>query len=186
MTKNEINIKLLIEGCLKGNRNSQRKLYEHFYGYGMNITLRYAKRREEAVEILNDAFLKAFINIHKYDTSYAFKSWFRRILVNTAIDHHRKNHQIPVHLALTEGMELGKAEMEMPVLSPDEDVLPILQKLSPAYRIVFNLYVLEGYKHHEIAEMLNISVSSSRTNLFRAKSKLKSLLQKEGLKVKSS
>jgi RNA polymerase sigma-70 factor (ECF subfamily) len=179
MLKGEININLILKGCLRGNRNSQRRLYEHFYGYGMNIGLHYSQNREEALEILNDGFLKVFTNLDKYDSSFPFRGWLRRILINAAIDYYRKYHKQPDLLELTEAGEVAGDEMPMPILSPDEDVLPILQELPPAYRMVFNLFVLEGYKHHEIAEMLGISVSTSRSNFIRAKEKLRKILEKK-------
>ncbi len=187
MPHEELNLTLILQGCRRGNRNSQRKLYEHFYGYGLNICLRYAKNREEAVEILNDAFLKMFTNLDKYDAAFPFKSWLRRILINSAIDYHRKNSKLATHLELNAGADVAHEEMPMPALSPNEDLLPILQKLSPEYRLVFNLFVMEDYKHHEIAELLGISVSTSRSNLTRAKEKLRTFLEKKSSKsVKSN
>jgi len=182
MPNEELNLTLILQGCRRGNRNSQRKLYEHFHGYGLNICLRYAKNREEAVEILNDAFLKTFTNLDKYDVAFPFKGWLRRILINSAIDYHRKNSKLVKCLEINAAREVAHEEMPMPTLSPNEDVLPILQKLSPEYRLVFNLFVMEDYKHHEIAALLGISVSTSRSNLVRAKQKLRILLEKKSSK----
>jgi RNA polymerase sigma-70 factor (ECF subfamily) len=169
----------ILQECQEGNRNSQRRLYEHFYGYAMNICLRYSKGRNEAVEILNDAFLKVFNHLDQYDTTYPFKAWLRRIAINSAIDHHRKNKNLTHTLDLASASELAAEEMPLPKLSRDEDVLPILQKLSPAYRVVFNLYVMEGYSHAEIAELLGIDVRTSRSNLVRATQNLRSLMTKK-------
>ena len=180
MPGRDLNLTLILDGCRRDNRNSQRKLYEHFYGYGMNISLRYGRNREEALEILNDAFLKTLTNLEKYDTNYPFKGWFRRILINTAIDYHRANHKHPAHLELVSSIDVSEGEIELPEISPEEDMLPILQELTPSYRIVFNLFVMEGYKHHEIAQKLGISVSTSRSNFIRAKQKLRNILLKKG------
>ena len=185
MPENNINLKLLIEGCLRKNRNSQRKLYEHFYGYGMNVCLRYSKNRDEALEILNDSFLKVFSKLEQYDPSYPFKGWLRRILVNSAIDYHRVHHKNPAHLELNTVKHLADPANTYPVFSNDRDVLPLIQQLSPAYRMVFNLYVMEGYKHHEIAEKLGISVGTSKSNLKRAKDNLRTLLGAEDRKAKN-
>jgi RNA polymerase sigma-70 factor (ECF subfamily) len=174
MPDSEIN--LLLQGCRRGNRNSQRKLYEHFYGYAISVCLRYSKNREEAAEILNDAFFKALTRLDQFDPAQPFKAWLRRILINTAIDYYRKNYKQPVPLELSVAMDLADEEMPLPQISPDEDLLPILQKLSPAYRMVFNLFVMEGYKHAEIAEMLGISVGTSQSNLVRAVQKLRDLM----------
>lgn len=187
MSENKINLKLILQGCRQDNRNSQRKLYEHFYGYAMKICLRYSKSREEAVEILNDAFLKVFKNLNQYTPSKSFQAWLRRILINSAIDYYRAHHKYPAFLELKEAAGVSQEEVQLPELSPNEDVLPILQKLSPGYRIVFNLFVMEGYKHKEIATMLGISVSTSRSNLQRAKHKLRSILEeKRVLEVKTN
>ena len=166
----------LLRGCRAGDRNSQQKLYEHFYGYAMHLCLRYTKHREEAVEILNDAFFKALTKIDTYDPALPFKSWLRRILINTAIDHFRKKHPGAAFVALTEAHDVAAEALPMPRLAPDEDMLPILRELSPAYRMVFNLYVMEGYKHQEIAELLGITPAASRSNLTRALEKLRTLL----------
>ncbi len=178
--KREINIKLIVSGCLKGNRSSQQKMYSHFYGYALSIALRFSKNREEAVEIMNDAFLKVFKNLDKYDTGLPFKTWLRRIIINAAIDYHRRYHKNDAHiLPLNDSFDQAGEELPMPEISPDEDMLPILQRLPPTYRMVFNLYVMEDYKHYEIAELLDISVSTSRSNLVRAKEKLRQILLKE-------
>lgn len=181
MLNGEINLELILQGCRSGDRNSQRKLYEHFYGYAMSICLRYSRNRDEAVEILNDSFLKVLTNLEKYDPGYPFRMWLRRILINAAIDYHRKNRSFPLHLELTAAANLTDDELPLPHLSPDEDVLPVLQQLSPAYRVVFNLYVMEGFKHEEIAEILGISVGTSRSNLVRAKEMLRAFMMKNNL-----
>ena len=166
----------VLAGCQRGRSGSQRKLYEHFYGYAMSICLRYTHCREEAAEILNDTFFKVLTQVDHYDPAYPFRPWLRRILINTAIDYHRRAHLLPTHEVLDERLMVCAEEMPMPHLNDTEDVLPILQQLSPAYRLVFNLSVMEGYRHQEIAEMLGISVSTSRANLVRAKHKLRELM----------
>ena len=181
MLNGEINLEPILQGCRRGDRNSQRRLYEHFYGYAMSICLRYSKNREEAVEILNDSFLKTFTHLDRFDSSLSFKSWLRRILINSAIDYHRRNSNLPTLLELKMASEVADDDLPLPQLSPGEDALPVLQKLSPAYRVVFNLYVMEGFKHEEIAEMLGVSVGTSRSNLVRAKEALRALMTKSNL-----
>lgn len=173
----QINIQLLLDGCKRGNRDAQRRLYEHFFGYGMSICLRYSKSRDEALEIFNDALLKVFLRLDQFDPAFRFEGWLRSILIRTAIDYHRRQHRFPEPVGLENLPDLPDDDSQFSAfLSPDEDVLPILQKLSTAYRVVFNLYVMEDYKHHEIAEFLGISVSASRSNLARAKQQLLALL----------
>ncbi len=181
MADKDTDLPLLLQGCRHGNRNSQRKLYEHFYGYAMSICLHYSKHREEAVEILNDAFLKAFTHLDQYDSAKPFRPWLRRILINSTIDYYRKNHHLPVHLELSGATDLATEEMPMPKISAEEDMLPILRKLSPAYRLVFNLFVMEGYAHQEIADLLGIDARTSRSNLLRAKENIRALLIKKNL-----
>jgi RNA polymerase sigma factor (sigma-70 family) len=183
-----INILLLIEGCKRQNRNSQRKLYEHYFGYAMNVALRYSKNRMEAEEILNNAFLKVFHQLDKYNPTLPFKPWLRSVLTHTAIDYYRANKNVLSFGALEPGQDIADDEGPLLIPSEETDLLPILQKLSPAYRMVFNLYVMEEYKHEEIAEILGISANASRANLTRAKQALRKLIAAqngEHLKMKS-
>ena len=169
-----INLALIIEGCLAQDPKCQKLLYEHYFGYGMNICLRYSKNREEAEEILHNSFLKVFNRLDSFKNDLEFRPWLRRILINASIDYYRVQHKHH-HLSIENIEEVGSEEMPYPVISPNEDMLPLVQKLPPAYRMVFNLFVMEGYKHREIAELLSISVPTSKSNLTRAKVKLKTL-----------
>lgn len=178
MDNDNINLQLLIEGCRNKNRHSQKKLYEHFYGYGMSVALRFGENREEALEIVNDSFLKVFNRLDQFDSSFPFKAWFRKILINSAIDYFRKFHKHPKHIDIAEISDLNDSISFIQNYTAEEDMLPVVQKLPPAYKMVFNLYVMEEYKHHEIAEMLDISVGTSKSNLARAKMKLRELILK--------
>lgn len=174
--KDNLKLELLLQGCREGRRGSQRKLYELFYGYGMNICLRYAKNETEAQEMLNDGFLRVFTRLHQYDSDFPFKGWLRKVLINSAIDYHRKHKRHQLSIATEDIGKLVEERQDMPDLHAGEDVMLYVQQLPPAYRMVFNLYVMEGYKHHEIAEKLSISVGASKSNLSRAKEKLRKLL----------
>jgi len=142
----------------------------------MGICSRYSKDREEAKEILNDAFMKVFTHIKRYDVNRPFFSWFSRILINTAINHYKKNlkHQHHQDLAMAETLQ-----NEDSILSGInyQEVLEMVQELPAAYRMVFNLHVIEGYKHQEIARELGITVGTSKSNLFRAREHLKVILK---------
>ena len=173
---NEKDFIRILEGCKKENRNSQRALYEQYYGYGLSIALRYAYNREESVEILNDAFIKVFSKLYHYKIEQPFKPWFRRILIHSAIDYHRAQHKFPTHIDIDSVIYLLDDELPLPVLSSTEDALPLVQALPPQYRMVFNLYVMEEYDHKEIAAMLGITESTSRANLARAKEKLRDMI----------
>jgi RNA polymerase sigma factor (sigma-70 family) len=176
MSNEENHINSLVLGCLKNSRQEQRALYELFYGYGLKISFRYAQNREEATEILNDAFLKVFNKIHQYDTTQPFKAWFRRVLIHAAIDYHRVHHKLTKLIELEANHYLESEELPLPILTLDENVLPLLQALPPQYRLVFNLFVMEEYNHKEIAAQLGITESTSRSNLARAKEKLKEMI----------
>jgi RNA polymerase sigma-70 factor (ECF subfamily) len=153
-------------------------LYRKFYAYGMSITLRYTKSKDEAIEVLNDSFLKVYENIGRFDVNKSFKSWFRQITVNTAIDHYRKSkRQIQTETIETYGSDL-RDEDNFDELDT-EDIINILNALPDNYRVIFNLYEIEGYDHKEIGEQLGISDSTSRANLSRAKQMLRELFKKQ-------
>ena len=173
--ENSHQLDLLIDSCKKGKRASQDELYKVMYSYGMSICLRYAHNKGEAHEILNDASLKIFKHLGQYNRTLSFKSWIRRIYINTAIDHYRRN------LKHEKTLDISHAEMEqatassLDLLSANE-ILAAVQQLSPVYRTTFNLCVIEGYKHNEVAEMLGITESTSRSNLAKARVKLQKML----------
>lgn len=164
-------------GCIKKSRKYQEKLYKQFYGYGMSIGLRYTNSREEAKEILNDAFVKIFNSIEKFDSKQSFKAWIRRIIINTSIDHYRREAKHQNHLDLDHQtvQDLNTEAIDQLAF---EDIVKLLNHLPEFYRITFNLYEVEGYSHDEIAEVLNITPSSSRVYLMRAKKRLRELFQK--------
>ena len=171
----EDNINTLLEGCLRGHRESQKLLYQKFYNYGMSICLRYASNRDEASQILNDGFMKIFSNLKKFDVSRPFMPWLSKILVNTAIDHYHKSQREIQAEKMQDVKDESDTEKILSGISYQE-VIGLLQKLPPSYRTVFNLYVIEGYTHDEIANLLNIATGTSKSNLFKAKEQLKVLL----------
>ena len=177
MNKSEPNIGLIIQACRENNPSGQRKLYELFYSYGMSIALRYGKNKEEAKEILNDAFVKTFSNINQFDVQLSFKQWFRVIIIHTAIDYHRKNKRFNYLLEIEDDVMPNSSYNEGWENLIYEDVIQQVQLLPPAYRTVFNLYAIEGFKHHEIAQKLNISIGASKSNYSRAKQKLQKALK---------
>lgn len=162
----------LIQKARSGDSKSLEMLYKHFYGYALNIALRYSNSRDEACEIVNDSFMKMFDKLDQYQEINSFKGWFRRILVNTSIDYYRKNAK---HLNLM-GIDQAAFQSNNPEIIDElshEDILNALRSLSEILRIVFNMYEIEGYSHKEIGEKLNIPSSTSRTYLARAKQKLR-------------
>jgi len=176
MVNDSNKLKFILDSCRKGNRASQMRLYEHFYSYAMGICLRYARNREEAKEMVNDGFLKVFTKLDQYDSNYPFTAWIRRLFINTAIDYHRRYHKNREHLQSVTDDEVEPVYNEALANLSFDELIKLIQKLPPAYRMVFNLYVIDGLKHHEIAAQLNISVGSSKSNLAKARKKLIELL----------
>jgi len=170
-------LQTLITGCLKGDRKSQEKLYQRFFPYGMSVCMRYTVNEEEAIEVLNDSFMKVFTKLDSYDTGKAFQSWFRRILINTAINYYHKYDKHHHHESLEVQHHLVNEQEILSQLSYEE-IIRLVQHLTPVYRTVFNLYVIDGYTHEEIAEALQISVGSSKSNLSRARANLRVMLEK--------
>lgn len=167
----------LLQGCLKEDREAQRKLYKHFFGYAMSVCARYSKNMEEAKEVLNDGFMKVFTRLKQYDPQKPFKWWLRRIMINTALDNYRHN---------LKNYHFQDLEAAAPTSDPFDVVqqinygylISLVQKLSPGYRAVFNLYVIDGYTHEEIAVILGIAVGTSKSNLAKARANLREALKK--------
>jgi RNA polymerase sigma factor (sigma-70 family) len=177
LEKEEEHIVKLLTGCREKKRESQKTLYYEFYGYGMSICLRYTDNRDEAAEVLNDGFMKIFQNIGKFDLKRPFKPWLRKILVNTAINHYHQK-QRAMKAEKLENARLEAQEENILTGISYQEIIQMLRKLPPAYRTVFNLYVIEGYKHDEIASMLGITAGTSKSNLFKARESLKKILHK--------
>ncbi len=167
----------IISQCKTGSLKYQELLYKHFYGYAMGISLRYSLNRDDAMEVVNDAFIKVFNAINNFDSDKPFKAWLRTILVNTAIDRRRKDIKFQLNVDL---------ENAMPAISASaietlnvQDILKMMKELPPIQTAIFNLYEIDGYSHDEIAELLAIPASSSRVYLSRAKEKLRTVLRSE-------
>lgn len=171
----EDELQQIVNGCLENDRKSQELLYKKLYGFAMKICLRYANNPYEASDILNEGFFKAFTNIEKYDPGKPFLAWISKIMYNACIDYYRSN------LKWTQLVGLEKSEQKSDESALEhkldyEDLLSMIQRLPPAYRIVFNLYAVDGFSHEEIAAMTGISASTSRSNLHKARQKLQQML----------
>jgi RNA polymerase sigma-70 factor (ECF subfamily) len=175
----------LISNCKKGEVKCQELLYRRFFSFAMSIGIRYARNPEDAIEIVNDSFLKVFERLNEFDTSRPFKSWFARILVNTAIDSYRKNLKFQANVFLDSIPETNEQDIRMEKELEADDILKLFDELPDAYRVTFNLHEMEGYSHEEIGEMLGIAPSSSRSNLTRAKKMLRDLYSKHFNTVRS-
>lgn len=168
----------MLEGCLAGNALAQRKLYETYYGKMMAICMRYTNNREEARDILHEGFMKVYKNLHLYEPHRPLEVWIKKIMINTAIDHYRKNKKEPYHVDIDQAYtESDPSHISAIHQISAEEIIKLVQELSPAYRTVFNLYVIEGYSHNEIAEMLGINVGTSKSNLAKARQRLQELIK---------
>ncbi len=189
MTSNKANIKLIIDGCLREQTLFQDKLFKLYYGFVMSICVRYASNKDESKEMLNDTFYTVFKNISKYDDQYPLEPWLRRVCINTCLNYKRKYVKEWSKDSL---IELNDDTVNGHISLPnavDLDYLQLLQHLPEACKTIVNLYIIEDYKHHEIAELLNVSVGTSKSNLHRAKQLLYKMLEKDKrgrLKLKSN
>lgn len=169
--------KSILAGCKRGERQARADLYKRYYNYAMSIVLRYSRDREEALEIVNDGFIKAFVNIGKCKEEQMFRGWLRRLMINVAIDYYRKHQKHYQNLDIEYADQVSVDAGIMSALT-EQEIMSAVQQLPPSYRYVFNLYVVEGFKHGEIAKKLTISIGTSKSHLAKARKKLKILLQK--------
>jgi len=175
----------LIRGCIKQDRKCQKMLYKAFYGFSMGICLRYAGNRDEAAEVMNQGFFKVFTHIESYDVTRTFKAWLGKIMMNVSIDFYRSNLKMAYTEDLDKAEHISDGELVDKNLNYD-DLLSMVQQLPQAYRTVFNLFAIEGYSHEEIASMLNINIGTSKSNLHKARQKLKRMILEAEPAAKSS
>jgi len=188
--ENREKLKEIIEGCLRNNRRSQEDLFKLFYGKMLSVCMRYIPDRDSAQEVLQEGFIKVFEKLGAFDYKGSFEGWIRRIIANTAIDAIRKSKKDPYLTDNDNDFKLGASdpmveqeELEFVDLKA-EIAMEAIQKLSPAYRAVFNLYVLEDYSHKEIGEILGISEGTSKSNLAKAKMNLQKILSEKFMNIK--
>lgn len=180
--ENNQELREIVDGCIKGKRKYQKRLFEMFYGKMMGVCMRYAKDRDEAQDMVQNGFIKIFKKLDVYNFEGSLEGWIRRIMVNTAIDQIRKNKRDP--FSIEDDQRVQNVEEDVPFSEEDEfdtkikaeAAIQAISELSPAYRTVFNMYVIEGFTHKEIAEYLGISEGTSKSNLAKAKLKLKEAL----------
>jgi len=167
----------LIADCIAGRRKSQELLYAHFSPKMFGICLRYASDYHSAEDILQDGFIKAFNNLHRFRNEGSFEGWLKRIFVNTSIEHYRKNLQRRQITTIDHAESIEQvATTPLDNLAKDE-LLGLVQKLSPGYRTVFNLYAIEGFAHKEIGKLLDISEGTSKSQLARARINLQKMIK---------
>ena len=167
----------IFKNSLKSDRNSQHRIYEAYYKYGLKIAFRYVGLYDDAMMVTNDSFVKVFRNLNQFELQendplleMRFLGWLKRIVVNTAIDELRKKHrEVPFENVEDDTWHFPAAAEQSDSILLYKELIAYLKELPPAYNRVFNLYVIDGYSHAEIAQLLGISTGTSKSNLFRAK-----------------
>lgn len=166
----------LIKGCLENDRRMQQELYNRFAPKMYGVCLRYTGNADDAQDVLQDGFVKVFRKLDSFRSEGSFEGWIRRVFVNTAIEHFRRKHYMQPVTEREENTLESKTLTALDGLS-EKDILKLVQQLAPGYRAVFNLYVVEGYSHKEIGEILDITEGTSKSQLSRAKVILQDMIK---------
>ena len=162
----------LLQGCLSGDRRSQKQLYQQFYGFAMTIAMRYSRDEMDAADIMSHAFVKIFRSIKSYDSNKgSLHAWIKRILVNEGLDHIKSRNRFSENVEIETVAEPEIRNEVLEQMGADE-IMKLVQKLPPATHAVFVLYAVEGYTHREIAEKLSISEGTSKWHLSEARKTL--------------
>lgn len=183
----------IIEGCINKDQRCQKALYEQFYGYSLKVVFRYIYKYDNAVDVVNDGYVKLFRNFSSFkcdnpeDVDKVFMGWLRRIMANTAIDELRRQNLMPDIGAIPEDVweepdKSGEADQKIIY----KELVSQIKKLPPSYRLVFNMYVIDGFTHQEIADQIGISVGTSKSSLSKARIHLQNYLKQEEKEVNAA
>ncbi len=174
-------VEQLIHKCIRNDRKAQKKLYERYSSVLLGICYRYMHDRQTAEDVLQEAFVKIFNNLKQYEGKGSFEGWLKRIAVNTSISYIRKNKKHDFNQDITEIQEskLSDFDVEEAEFTHDE-LLKVIKSLPIGYRTIFNLFAIEGFKHREIAEMLEIDISTSKSQFSRARKLIQEKLEEIG------
>ena len=176
----------VIRGCLNNDHKCQKKIYERYYGYALKITFRYINQFDKAAEIVNDGFVKIFRSIHKFELPESeqlervWLGWMKKIMINTAIDEFRRSRLKPETVSLPDyirNMQDNHQCTDSNLLY--KELIWQVKKLPHSYKLAFNMYVIDGFSHQEIADKLGISIGTSKSNLAKARILLKKFLERE-------
>ncbi|MBW7867419.1 MAG: RNA polymerase sigma factor [Brumimicrobium sp.] len=168
----------LVKKCVSGDDKAQFELFNRFSSTMMGVVLRYINDRERADDVLQDGFIKVFNNLHLFESKGSLEGWIRRIMVNTSLDQIRKDKKDKFNIELDDSFIEIVQENEVEGTLQAEILMNLVQQLPDGYRIVFNMYAIEGYSHKEIADRLNISENTSKSQYSRAKAALREVLKK--------
>jgi len=180
-----ITLEDIIKDCKGGKHKAQKMLYEKFYRQMLGLCLRYCASKPEAEDVMLTGFMNIFTKIESYSGSGSFEGWMKKVMVNTAIDNFRKQKKYNDHFDISLFEEELMQEIDLPESLSINEILDMVQKLPIGYRTVFNLYAIEGFNHQEIAEMLGVSVNTSKTQLFKARKLLQDSILKMNMEMKS-
>lgn len=168
----------LIQACIDENKSAQKALYETYSAKMYFVCLRYARHDSEAQDMLQDGFIKVFDNISKFKFNGSFEGWIRRIMVNTSLNYCRKSSFKNEQIGIEDYQDKSVSSKAISNLS-EQELLKLIQQLPDGYRMVFNLYVIEGYSHKEIGELLGTSESTSRSQLAKSRKWMQKLLMEQ-------
>ena len=171
------NLESVVRGCIRMDDKAQELLYKKYFGYALTVALLYSTDRNDAIEVVDDSFLKVFSEIKKFDISQPFKGWLRKIVINTAIDKFRKKNR-RIDFKETDSVAIQDTAPGPISCLTAQDIMKLLNCLPHTYKTVFCLYDIEGYSHDEIAAKLKIPASSSRVYLTRARKQMRELYNK--------
>lgn len=169
----------ILQGCLENDTVAQRELYNRYSPKMLSVCYRFAHNREDAEDMLQEGFIKVFSQIHTFQNKGAFEGWIRRIIVHTCINHLKKNKKFNESVDIIHATGVQVREESVPSIVQAKQVVECIRLLPIGYRTVLNLYAIEGYSHKEIAEMLDIEESTSRSQYTRAKQMLEDILVKK-------
>lgn len=182
-----INLQEILEGCRQNNRKDQKTLYQQYYAFCLKVVFRYIFRYEKATDVVNDGFVKVFNKLNTFivppgrHVEAVFMGWLKVVMINTAIDRLRQDHFIPETELTSEGIWIEDSSQHADHSILYKELIEQVQKLPPNYRVVFNMFVIDGFTHPEIATTLGIAVGTSKSNLFKAKGLLKNYIKKNEL-----
>lgn len=173
----KIDFDKVLKRCSQGDLKAQEHLFKQYYSYVMSVAMRFSSSRDNAKEITNDSFLKIFNKIETHQVDKEFRAWVRRIVVNTALDHYRKEKMYDAEISIDDALDEPEDESVLDNLGAEE-IIKLINSLPMMYRYTFTLFEIEGFSHEEIARQLGIKASSSRKNLSRSKKLLRQMILK--------
>jgi RNA polymerase sigma factor (sigma-70 family) len=177
---------LLIQGCLRNEASAQQELYYRYSPKMLSVCYRYAKSREDAEDMLQEGFIKVFTQIHQFQNRGALEGWIRRIIVHTCINNLKKNKKFSDSVDIIHAASVPVREENIPSILQAKQVVECIRLLPMGYRTVLNLYAIEGYSHREIAEILDIEESTSRSQYTRAKAMLEDILVRKNILTRNT